>query len=73
LGSLCLEFQETFHKNRADIFILDLPHRGLILVCVLVDLLDFLVNGHALVSVLLLQFLNEVEHALLVEFELGAQ
>ena len=73
LRSLRLELQERFHECRSDIFIFDLAHHGLILIDVLVDLLDFFVDCLALIAVLLLQFLDEVEHALLIELNFGAE
>ena len=73
LGSLSLELQEGFHELRSDIFILYLSQDGLFLVNVLINLLDSFVDGHALLTVLLLQFLDEVEHALLIELHLGAE
>ena len=73
LGCLLLELQEAFHEGRTNIFILHRADHALILLAIIINLLYLLINGKALFTALLLQFLDEVEHSLLIELELCAE
>lgn len=72
-GSLLLERQEVLHEGSTYIFILDTSDQVLVLLTRFIDLLDLLVDAHTFVAALLLQLLDEVEHSLLVELELGTK